>query len=85
MTDCCEGTAINRCSTLQDQAEAFWHRLAPDIPPDLLTRIAFHFSASRRAVASDRRRKIADDVNASLGRPAFTETPFGYIVFADLE
>jgi hypothetical protein len=77
MNDCCE----NEISQM-DQARAFWQRLiAPELPDDLLTRLAFHFGTVRRTTATDAKRKIAAECNAALGRRIFIETVMGDLVF----
>ena len=69
--------------TLQNQAEKFWQHLAPELPDDLLTRLAFSFGPIRRVTASNARREIASLCNEALERAAFKETEFGYIVWRD--
>jgi hypothetical protein len=69
--------------TLQDQAEAFWRKLLPELPGDLITRLAFNFGTVRRVTATDHKRKVAISTNAALEREAFSETKFGDIVFSE--
>jgi hypothetical protein len=68
---------------MQDNAEAYWHRLSPALQPDLLTRVAFNFGAVRRTTATGNKRELAAEVNVALGYEAFKETAFGYIVFQE--
>jgi hypothetical protein len=83
----CEEAAIDQ--SLQDQAEAFWHRLAPDIPQNLLTRIAFNFGPHRQITASQTNLELAETINRAChwdGKTrGFVKTPFGRIVFAEPE
>jgi hypothetical protein len=71
---------------MQDQAENFWHQLAPELPANLLTRIAFAFKAHRQVNASQRNIDLARTVNAACKWNGYTEgfilTHFGRIVFA---
>jgi hypothetical protein len=69
------------------QAEFFWERLAPEMPPNVLKRIANEFGAHRRVTASLRKIELARAVNARCGwdgkTTGFCLTAFGRIVFAD--
>jgi hypothetical protein len=71
---------------MQDQAENFCHNLAPELPSNLLTRVAFAFKAHRQVNASQRNIDLARTVNAAChwnGRcEGFILTHFGRIVFA---
>ena len=86
MKTCCDGAALASCGTLQDHAENFWHQLAPEMPANLLTRVAFAFGAHRQVNASQRNMDLARTVNAACrwdGREVgFIKTHFGRVVFA---
>jgi hypothetical protein len=73
MKACCDGAAQGQVSdtglcggTLQDHAEAFWRAIAPELPSNLLTRIAFAFKAHRQVNASQRNIDLARTVNAAV-------------------
>jgi hypothetical protein len=59
MITCCEGERDER--SLRDEADSFWSRFAPELPPDLLTKIAREYGAYRQVTASMRKteREIA--------------------------
>jgi hypothetical protein len=86
MEKCCDGAALACGGTLQDHAENFWSILAPELPANLLTRIAFAFKAHRQVTASQRNIDLARTVNAACRWDGhtigFIKTPFGRIVFA---
>ena len=68
---------------MQDQAEEFWRKLLPELPDDLVTRLAFNFGPLRRVTATEEDRNLAALINAALEREAFIETEFGDIVFSE--
>jgi hypothetical protein len=86
MENCCDGAALSCGGSLQDQAENFWHILAPELPKNLLNRIAFAFKAHRQVAASQRNLDLARTANAACKwnghTVGFIKTPFGRIVFA---
>jgi hypothetical protein len=73
-------------TTKQDEAEAFWSRLAPELPPDMLKRIARTYGAHRQVTASMRKIELAKAANARCGwnvkDVGFIKTQFGRIVFS---
>lgn len=78
--------ALSYGGTLQDHAENFWHLIAPELPANMLTRIAFAFGAHRQVTASQRNIDLARTANAACHWNGYTEgflkTHFGRIVFA---
>jgi hypothetical protein len=70
-------------SIVRQWAEEFWRKLLPELPEDLLTRLAFSFGTARRVTATDHERNLAALMNAALGREAFKETEFGDIVLSE--
>jgi hypothetical protein len=52
--------------SLQDVAETFWLSLSPDIPPNLLTRIAFNVDPRRRFTASRAHLELIGKINRSI-------------------
>jgi hypothetical protein len=81
---CREGSELDaEALTLQNCAEIVWSRLAPELPTDLLQRVAFNFGAVRRTTGTENKRKLAAEVNVALGYEAFKEMAFGYIVFQE--
>jgi hypothetical protein len=65
MKTCCDGAELASCGTLQDKSENFWYNLAPELPANLLTRVAFAFKAHRQVNASQRNIDLARTVNAA--------------------
>jgi hypothetical protein len=81
-----DGAALASCGTMQDQDENYWHDLAPELPKNLLTRIAFAFRSDRQIIASQKNIDLARTANAACKWNGHTEgfikTHFGRIVFA---
>jgi hypothetical protein len=77
--------ALSNSGTAQDHAENFWRKLAPAIPGNLLTRIAFAYGAHKQVKAFQRNIDLARTANAACrwnGHTiGFVKTPFGRIVF----
>jgi hypothetical protein len=71
---------------MQDHAENFWHDLVPELPTNLLKRIAFAYGARRQVTASQRNIDLARTANAACHWNGYNEgfilTHFGRIVFA---
>jgi hypothetical protein len=74
-------------TTKQDEAEAFWSRLAPELPKDLLTRIAYQYGGHRQVIASLKNIELVRAANARCGwngeDAGFIKTQFGRVVFAE--
>ena len=74
---------------IRNEAEVFWSRLAPELPEDLLFRIARQYGAHRQVTASMRKIELARAANARCGwdgkDAGFIKTQFGRIVFAPPE
>jgi hypothetical protein len=72
--------------TLQDHCEMFWRTIAPGLPDNLITRVAFAFKAQRQVAASRRNLELSRTCNAAChwdGHSAgFVLTHFGRVVFA---